>query len=171
MDTKFRIGQGYDVHRFEAVSGAGEATQMLCGIAVPVAAPLKAHSDGDVALHAVADALLGALGLGDLGDHFPDTDAHWAGASGATLIGQVMQDAARLGWRVNNVDLTLIAQAPRVGPYKARMRNRLAELVHCPVAQVNVKATTTEGLGALGRREGIAAQAVVSLVGETHASG
>lgn len=172
MSTRFRVGQGYDVHRFAPTSepGPDALTQMLCGVAVPVQARLLAHSDGDVALHAVTDALLGALALGDLGDHFPDTDERWAGASGAALLGQVLQDATDAGWRVNNADLTLITQTPRIAPYKGTMKARLAELLDCPADCVNVKATTTEGLGALGRREGVAAQAVVSLVGVAHGS-
>ncbi|MFY0664189.1 MAG: 2-C-methyl-D-erythritol 2,4-cyclodiphosphate synthase [Natronospirillum sp.] len=161
MKADLRIGHGYDVHRFADQETGGE--QKLGGIAVPVSHRLLAHSDGDVVLHAIADAVLGALGLGDIGEHFPDTDATWAGADSADLLRKVWAQAQQAGFGLGNLDITIVAQAPKLSPYKAAMRERIAALLDCDVEYVNVKATTTEKLGFVGRREGIATYAVLLL--------
>tara|TARA_B110000503_G_scaffold11168_3_gene15201 strand:- start:7699 stop:8178 length:480 start_codon:yes stop_codon:yes gene_type:complete len=153
-----RIGHGYDVHRF----GPGDAL-VLGGVCIPHDRGMVAHSDGDVLIHAVCDALLGALGEGDIGRHFPDSDPANAGIDSRLLLRRVMQLVQRAGWVLGNLDATLIAQAPRMAPYIVAMRENLADDMTATVAQVNVKATTTETLGFTGRGEGIAAHAVVLL--------
>jgi 2-C-methyl-D-erythritol 2,4-cyclodiphosphate synthase len=153
-----RIGHGYDVHRF----GPGDAL-VLGGVRIPHERGLVAHSDGDVLIHAVCDALLGALGRGDIGQHFPDTDPANAGIDSRLLLRRVMQLAQEAGWQLGNLDTTIIAQAPRMAPHIATMRENLAADMAAAVAQVNVKATTTEKLGFTGRQEGIAVHAVVLL--------
>lgn len=155
---KIRIGQGYDVHRF----GEGDHV-MLCGVAVPHEQGLIAHSDGDVALHALCDALLGALALGDIGQHFPDTDAAYKGTDSCALLQRVYQLISEKGWRLSNADITIIAQAPKVLPYREQMQQRVAQVMSVALDQISVKATTTEKLGFEGRKEGIVAQAVVLL--------
>ena len=151
-----RIGQGFDVHAFEP----GDHV-MLCGLAIPHKQGLKAHSDGDVALHALADALLGALALGDIGHYFPDTDPQWKGADSATLLKAIYADLLKAGWQLGNADLTIICQAPKLAPHITPMRQRIADILDCTIDQVSVKATTTEKLGFTGRKEGIAVQAAV----------
>jgi len=153
-----RIGHGYDVHRF----GSG-GKLVLGGVEVPHDRGLEAHSDGDVLIHAVCDALLGATGQGDIGGHFPDTDPANAGIDSRVLLRRVMAPVQGAGWNLGNLDVTLIAQAPRMAPYIPRMRDNLAADLSTSPAQVNVKATTTERLGFAGREEGIAAHAVVLL--------
>lgn len=153
-----RIGHGYDVHRF----GEGDAV-ILGGVRVPHERGLIAHSDGDVLVHAACDALLGAIGAGDIGRHFPDTDEANADVDSRLLLRQVMSMVWRDGWVVANLDATLIAQAPRMAPHIGAMRANLAEDLGVPGGRVNVKATTTEGLGFTGRGEGIAAHVVVLL--------
>ncbi len=154
-----RIGQGFDVHAFTE----GDHV-MLGGVAIPHAQGLKAHSDGDVALHALSDALLGALALGDIGHYFPDTDPQWKGADSGKLLAAIYQDVTAAGWQLGNADITVICQAPKLAPHIRAMRQRIADLLDCEVGQVSVKATTTEKLGFTGRKEGIAVQAVVLLV-------
>lgn len=154
-----RIGHGYDVHRF----GEGDCI-VLGGVLIPHHAGLIAHSDGDVLLHAVADALLGAAALGDIGHHFPDTDPRYKGIDSRQLLRHVVQQVNGQGWQVSNVDATIIAQAPKMAPYIAAMRQHIAEDIGVLTSQVNVKATTTEKLGFTGREEGIAVHAVVLLV-------
>ena len=153
-----RTGLGYDVHAFDEGQGV-----WLAGVLLPHDRRLKGHSDADVALHAITDALLGALCEGDIGDHFPPTDAQWKGAPSSIFI----EHAARLvrdrGGRIDHVDVTIICEAPRVGPHRASMRHSLASLLGIRTDQVSVKATTSEGLGFTGRREGIAAQAVATI--------
>lgn len=151
-----RIGHGYDVHKF-----GSNKPLILGGIEVAYEQGLIAHSDGDVVLHAVTDAVLGALGKGDIGHHFPDTDAAFAGADSAQLLAQVVQMAAQEGYALGNLDVTIVAQAPKLAPSIAAMRQRIAEVLRADVGQVNVKATTTEKLGFVGRKEGIACHAVV----------
>ena len=151
-----RIGQGFDVHAFEP----GDHV-MLCGLAIPHNQGLKAHSDGDVTLHALADALLGALALGDIGHYFPDTDPQWKGADSATLLKAIYADLLKAGWQLGNADLTIICQAPKLAPHITPMRQRIADILDCTIDQVSVKATTTEKLGFTGRKEGIAVQAAV----------
>lgn len=157
--TGFRIGQGLDVHAF----GPGDHV-MICGVSIPHEFGLQAHSDGDVALHAVCDALLGAAGLGDIGRHFPDQDAAWSGADSRELLRQVMEQLQQAGWTVNNADLTVVCEAPRLAPHLEAMRSILAVELGIDVSAASVKATSTERLGFCGRGEGIAALAVVSLV-------
>jgi 2-C-methyl-D-erythritol 2,4-cyclodiphosphate synthase len=156
--TEQRIGSGFDVHKLEPGTGV-----TLGGVRIDCAYGIVAHSDGDVLIHALCDALLGAAGLGDIGHWFPDTDARWKGADSRTLLREVVSRIGRDRWRVVNADLTLIAQVPRVAPHVGAMRERLAADLGVAAGAVNVKATTTEGLGLVGRKEGIAAQAMVLL--------
>jgi 2-C-methyl-D-erythritol 2,4-cyclodiphosphate synthase len=153
-----RIGCGFDVHAF----GPGDFL-MLGGVRVPHARGVLAHSDGDVLLHALCDALLGAAGLGDIGEHFKDTDPQWRGADSALFVTRVCAMLRARGLTVLNADLTLIAGMPKLAPHRAAMRARIAALLGVASECVNLKATTTEGLGFLGRAEGIAAQAGVLL--------
>ncbi len=153
-----RIGHGFDVHRF----GPGDHL-MIGGVKVPFSQGFVAHSDGDVLLHAISDALLGACALGDIGHHFPDTAPEWKGADSRALLGQVMGLVRTKGWGVVNLDATLMAQAPKMAPHIEPMRKAIAETLGVALDQVNVKATTTEQLGFTGRGEGIAAEAVVLL--------
>ena len=155
-----RIGHGYDVHRF----GPGEAV-MLGGVRIAHTHGLVAHSDGDVALHALCDALLGAIAAGDIGRHFPDTDPRWKGADSRDLLRHVAALAAGEGWAIGNLDVTVIAEAPKLAPHVPAMRAHLAADLNCEITQVSVKATTTEHLGFTGRGEGIAALATVLLTG------
>jgi len=153
-----RIGHGYDVHRF------GEGDQLvLGGVYIPFAYGLVAHSDGDVLLHALCDALLGACGLGDIGRHFPDTDPQYAGADSRALLRDVYARVQAEGFELGNADITVIAQLPKLSPHVEAMRALIASDLQSTAAQVNVKATTTEGLGFVGREEGIAVHAVVLL--------
>ena len=153
-----RIGFGYDVHRF----GAGTAVR-LGGVSVPHSKGVIAHSDGDVLLHALMDALLGAAALGDIGVHFPPADPRYAGADSRSLLREVVRLVAARGLSVDNCDLTLIAEAPHIGGHREAICTNIAADLGIARDRVNVKATTAEGLGALGRGEGLAAQAVVLL--------
>ena len=153
-----RIGHGYDVHAF----GDGDHI-MLCGVRIAHQNGLMAHSDGDVALHALADALLGALALGDIGHHFPDDDPTFGGADSRQLLRQVMALVKARGFVMGNADLTIIAQAPKLASHIAAMRQNLSEDLGGDIDLINVKATTTETLGFVGREEGIAVHAVVLL--------
>ena len=153
-----RIGHGYDVHAF----GEGDFV-MLGGVRIPCDVGLVAHSDGDVALHALCDALLGAAGLGDIGTHFPDTDAAFLGVDSRELLQKVVGQLFEAGWEVGNVDVTVIAQTPRLSDYISGMRANIAADLRVETHQVNVKATTTEQLGFVGRKEGIASHAVALL--------
>jgi 2-C-methyl-D-erythritol 2,4-cyclodiphosphate synthase len=153
-----RIGQGYDLHRLVA----GRAL-MLGGLEVPHARGLDGHSDADVLAHAVGDALLGALGAGDLGVHFPSSDARWRGASGAQLLAPIVARMRDAGFAIGNVDSTIVAQEPKLAPFRQRIAESLAKLLEVEPARVNVKLKSTDGLGAIGRGDGIAAQAVVLL--------
>lgn len=159
----FRIGQGLDVHAFEG----GEADPlMLGGVLVRNDGGLSGHSDADVAVHAVADALLGAAALGDLGSHFGVDRPELAGANSLKLLAEVVADVAVAGWTVGNVDLTIIAQRPRLSHLREEMRENLARVLEVEVGQVSVKFTTTDRLGAIGRAEGIAASAVATLLAD-----
>ncbi|MCL5254680.1 MAG: 2-C-methyl-D-erythritol 2,4-cyclodiphosphate synthase [Gammaproteobacteria bacterium] len=153
-----RIGQGFDVHKF-----GGEGPIKLGNITIPCDQGLLAHSDGDVLLHALADAMLGAIGAGDIGVWFPDNDAAYAGADSGELLQRVWQEVQQRGFGLINLDVTVICQKPKINPHRQAIRARIAELLEVSVAQVNVKATTTEELGFTGRKEGIAAMAVVLL--------
>ena len=154
-----RVGVGYDVHRL-----AKERDLILGGVEVPFAKGLLGHSDADVLVHALMDAILGALALGDIGQHFPDTDQRYAGASSIGLLEQVRVKIDEMGWRVGNIDSVIVAQRPRLAPYIPEMRTKVASALQADLGQISVKATTTEGLGFAGTGEGIAAYAVVSLV-------
>lgn len=160
--TRLRIGTGFDVHAL--VAGR---PLVLGGVTVPHTHGLAGHSDADVLLHAVADALLGALALGDLGQWFPPGDPRYAGADSGALLARVVERVHREGWRTGNVDCTVIAERPRLAPHVAAMRANLARLLAVTEDCVSVKATTTEALGFTGRGEGIAAQAVVLLTAES----
>lgn len=157
----FRTGTGFDVHRLTA----GEDL-WLCGVKIDHPLGLAGHSDADVAIHALVDAILGAVGAGDIGDHFPPSDPRWRGAPSARFLQHAAALAAEQGYAIGNVDVTLICEAPKIGPHKLAMRERLAAILGVDVARVSVKATTTERLGLTGRGEGIAAQAVASLIAE-----
>ncbi|WP_349974733.1 2-C-methyl-D-erythritol 2,4-cyclodiphosphate synthase [Pseudomonas sp. WHRI 8519] len=154
-----RIGHGYDVHRF-----CDGDFITLGGVRIPHKYGLLAHSDGDVLLHALSDALLGAAGLGDIGKHFPDTDPQFKGADSRALLRHVVGIVQAKGWKVGNVDTTIVAQAPKMAPHIETMRQRIAEDLQVELDQVNVKATTTEKLGFTGREEGIAVHAVALLL-------
>ena len=156
---QFRVGTGYDVHKL-----VPERKLILCGVDVPYELGLLGHSDADVALHALSDALLGAAALGDIGKHFPDTDERFKGADSAKLLEHVLHLVEEKGWQVNNVDVTIIAQKPKLASYIPAMRSRVAQVLKIDEDCVNVKATTTEKLGFTGRGEGIAAEAIASLV-------
>jgi 2-C-methyl-D-erythritol 2,4-cyclodiphosphate synthase len=155
-----RVGSGFDVHAF----APGDHI-MLGGVRVAHTEGVLAHSDGDVLLHALTDALLGAAGLGDIGQHFRDTDPRWRGADSAHFVRATLAMLRERGLRVGNADLTLLAERPKLGPHREAIRARIAELLEVAPEAVNVKATTTEKLGFLGRAEGIGAQAVVLLDG------
>lgn len=154
-----RIGHGYDVHRF----GDGDHIT-LGGVRIPHGFGLVAHSDGDVVLHALSDALLGAAALGDIGKHFPDTDPQFKGADSRVLLRHVLAQVKGKGWKVGNVDATIVAQAPKMAPHIEAMRAAIAADLEVGIDQVNVKATTTEKLGFTGREEGIAVHAVALLL-------
>ncbi|WP_370560677.1 2-C-methyl-D-erythritol 2,4-cyclodiphosphate synthase [Edwardsiella tarda] len=156
-----RIGHGFDVHRF-----GGEGPLIIGGVRIAHPQGLLAHSDGDVALHAATDALLGAAALGDIGKLFPDTDPAYKGADSRALLREAYRRIRAKGYRLGNLDITLIAQAPKMAPHIPQMRVFLAEDLACHIDDVNVKATTTERLGFTGRGEGIACEAVASLVKE-----
>jgi len=161
-----RVGTGFDVHAF----GPGDFI-MLGGVRVPHAHGVIAHSDGDVALHALCDALLGAAGLGDIGEHFANHDPRWRGAASGHFVTEVLAMLAPLGLRIGNVDITVLAETPKVAPHREAMRAQIAGLLRVARERVNVKATTTEGLGFLGRAEGIAAHAAVLLYEAADAAG
>ena len=154
-----RIGTGYDVHRL-----ADGEELWLCGVKIDHPRGLAGHSDADVAIHALVDAVLGAIGAGDIGSHFPPSDPQWKGASSDRFLTHAVSLADAAGYRIGNVDLTIICEAPKIGPHRAAMRARLSELLQAPLTTISVKATTTERLGFTGRGEGIAAQAVATLL-------
>ncbi len=159
----FRIGTGFDVHRFDADGGESAQNRhiVLAGVEIPHSHSLLAHSDGDVLVHALCDALLGALALGDIGQHFPDTDPQYRAISSLLLLEKVYALVTKAGWGLQNADITVIAQAPKLAPFQLRMRQSLADTLQVAVESISIKATTTEGLGFTGRGEGIAVQAQV----------
>jgi 2-C-methyl-D-erythritol 2,4-cyclodiphosphate synthase len=157
-----RIGHGYDVHRF-----GGEGPIVIAGVSIDHVIGLIAHSDGDVVLHALCDALLGALALGDIGKHFPDTDPTLAGVSSRQLLRHVYKLITDQQYQLGNLDLTIVAQSPKMAPHIEFMRDNIAADLNADISQINVKATTTEKLGFAGRKEGIAAYAVVLLTQQT----
>ncbi|MEA2040831.1 MAG: 2-C-methyl-D-erythritol 2,4-cyclodiphosphate synthase [Thermodesulfobacteriota bacterium] len=157
----FRIGFGYDAHRL--VKGR---TLILGGIEIPHAVGLEGHSDADVLVHAVIDAVLGAMGMGDIGQRFPDTDPAYKNVSSLLMLEKVMKSVKREGFRLNNLDATIVAQTPKLAPYLPTMQERVAQVLEASKNRINIKATTTEGMGFCGRSEGIEAFAVVSLGAE-----
>jgi 2-C-methyl-D-erythritol 4-phosphate cytidylyltransferase/2-C-methyl-D-erythritol 2,4-cyclodiphosphate synthase len=158
LPRQMRVGTGFDVHRW----GPGEAV-WLCGVEIPHDQTLIGHSDADAGLHALTDAILGAMGDGDIGDHFPPTDAQWKGAASDLFLIHAVERLTARGGRLINVDVTLICERPKVKPHRQAMRERLAEILSLPIDAVSVKATTTEALGFTGRGEGLAAQAVATI--------
>ena len=157
--SDIRVGHGFDVHAF-----AENRKLIVGGVEIPFELGLAGHSDADVLLHAICDALLGAAGLGDIGRHFPDTDMAFSGIDSRILLRRVGEQLRERGWRASNVDATIIAQAPKMAPHIARMAAHIADDLRIALDRVNVKATTTEKLGFTGRREGIAAEAVCLIV-------
>lgn len=154
-----RVGQGFDVHQLEKGRKC-----IIGGVEIPFEKGLLGHSDADVLLHAIADAILGALALGDIGRHFPDNDANYKDADSLQLLKQVWKMAAERGYKLGNLDATIIAQRPKMAGYIPQMAEKIAEVLEAEITQVNIKATTTEKLGFTGREEGIAAQSVVCLM-------
>ena len=153
-----RVGSGVDVHAF-----AEGLPLWLGGVRIPHSHGLAGHSDGDAAVHALIDALLGAAGRGDIGDWFPSTDERWRDARSTEMLRHVWKDLSAQDWRLENADLTIIASEPRLAPFRQPMRQALADALSCPIGKIAVKATTTDGLGALGRAEGVLATATVLL--------
>jgi 2-C-methyl-D-erythritol 4-phosphate cytidylyltransferase/2-C-methyl-D-erythritol 2,4-cyclodiphosphate synthase len=153
---ELRVGQGFDVHRY-----SDDRTLILCGERLDNEVGLAGHSDADVALHAITDALLGAVAAGDIGELFPASDPRWHDADSSVFLAAALETVSGLGFEVQNCDLTVIGERPRIAPHRARLRRRLAQLMGLDESRVSVKATTTEGLGFTGRREGLAALAVV----------
>lgn len=156
MPANVRTGSGFDVHQLEPGKGV-----TLCGVFIEHGFRLKGHSDADVGWHALTDAIFGALALGDLGDHFPPSDDRWKGADSAVFLAHALELASSDGWRMTNCDITLICEQPRIKPHRIAMRERTAAITGLPMDAISIKATTTEGLGFTGRREGIAAMATV----------
>ena len=154
-----RVGQGYDVHAFEA----GDHV-VLCGVNIPHTQALKGHSDADVGMHALTDAIYGALADGDIGQHFPPSEAEWKGAESHIFLRHAVKRATDRGYQISNVDVTLICEQPKIGPHAVAMRNALAQIMGMEVDRVSVKATTSERLGFTGREEGIASMAVATLI-------
>ncbi len=158
MSREMRIGQGYDVHQL--LEGRG---LILGGVEIPFERGLEGHSDGDALLHAVADAILGAIGAGDLGRHFPSSDERWRGIGSGEILSQVADRMSEAGYSIANLDATIIAQAPRLAPHQKAMQENLVGLLRAEPERINLKLTSTDGLGSIGRGEGIAALAVVLL--------
>ncbi|MBF0263658.1 MAG: 2-C-methyl-D-erythritol 2,4-cyclodiphosphate synthase [Gammaproteobacteria bacterium] len=158
----FRIGHGYDAHRFsEETTDSSFIT--MGGVAIDHPQTLIAHSDGDVLLHAFCDSMLGALALGDIGQHFPDTDNQFKNIDSRELLRSVFQKIKAMGYQIGNADMTIVAQAPKMSPHLIKMRQLIAQDCECDISQINIKATTTEKMGFTGRKEGIASHAVVLL--------
>jgi 2-C-methyl-D-erythritol 4-phosphate cytidylyltransferase/2-C-methyl-D-erythritol 2,4-cyclodiphosphate synthase len=155
---EYRVGNGFDVHKF----GPGKGVT-LCGVFLPHILSLVGHSDADVALHAITDALLGALAEGDIGEHFPPTDSEWKDASSDIFLQRAIELMKEKAGEVVNIDLTIICEVPKIGPFKLKMRQNLSDIFQTPLKNINVKATTSEGLGAMGRKEGISSQATVTI--------
>lgn len=161
----YRFGCGYDVHRFIALPDGEKTTHiMLCGVPIEHDMRILAHSDGDVGIHALVDAILGAISSGDIGVHFPPTDPQFAGMSSSHFLQHAVNIAATKGYKVSNADVTILCERPKISPHRDAMRNCLANIIGIDPEYISVKATTTEKLGYLGRREGIAADAVVGCV-------
>lgn len=161
MEHESRVGMGYDAHRFAAPEAA--RALMLAGVRIPHEQGLAGHSDADVVLHAVVDALLGAAALGDIGAYFPSSDERWRGASSATFVTAALEALTRDGWRVVNVDTTIVTERPRLSPHVPAMRAAVAELLGIALDRVSVKSKTTDGMGFTGRYEGIACYAIAMI--------
>lgn len=161
MEPKIRLGQGFDIHAFGPENEADHI--VVGGVRIPHQCGVLAHSDGDVLLHAICDALLGAIAAGDIGHHFPDNEERWKDADSRTLLRECYRLVKEAGFRLANVDTCIIAQTPKMAPYIQKMREFIAEDLEAELTQISVKATTTEKLGFAGRREGLAAQASVLL--------
>lgn len=159
QNSPFRVGHGFDVHRF----GDGDHI-ILGGVKIPYTQGFEAHSDGDVLIHSVCDALLGAMAAGDIGQHFPDTDAAYKNINSRLLLKKVNSMIEEEAYLVGNIDVTVVAQSPRIAPYTDSIRRNLAADLNCSIDQINIKATTTEQLGYLGRKEGVAVHCVVLLL-------
>ncbi|MGI8503805.1 MAG: 2-C-methyl-D-erythritol 2,4-cyclodiphosphate synthase [Hassallia sp.] len=159
--TNIRIGNGYDIHRL-----VSDRSLILGGVKIPHEVGLLGHSDADVLTHAIMDAMLGALSLGDIGHYFPPTDAQWAGADSLMLLAQVDKLIRDRGWQIGNIDSVVVAERPKLKPHIDKMRDKLASVLHLSPNQVGIKATTNEKLGPVGREEGICAYAVVLLMAE-----
>ena len=159
-----RVGMGFDAHRFLPTRNGPSNKIMLCGIEVPSAYDIEANSDGDVALHALVDALLGSIAAGDIGMHFTPNDPQWTGARSSIFVVYALKLLHERGAELVNIDITIITEKPYVSPYRQAMREKLSELLALDLERVSVKATTTEKMGFLGREEGIAAQAIVSVL-------
>ncbi|MCB2081790.1 MAG: 2-C-methyl-D-erythritol 2,4-cyclodiphosphate synthase, partial [Rickettsiales bacterium] len=164
MAQETRMGMGVDVHAYAEINEDWDGMLKLCGVEVPYERALRGHSDADVGLHALVDALLGAVAAGDIGQHFPPSDPQWEGADSAVFVAGALEQVKAKGGRVQQVDITLICEAPKISPYREAMQQRVAALLGVAPERVNIKATTTEGLGFTGRREGIAAQAIATVV-------
>ena len=154
-----RLGNGYDVHRFTAGDGC-----WLCGVLVPHERALDGHSDADVGMHALTDAIYGALAMGDIGRHFPPSDPQWKGAASHIFLRHAVKLAASMGFRISNCDVTLVCEHPKIGPHAKAMQSALADIIGCTTDRISVKATTSERLGFTGREEGIAALATACLI-------
>ncbi len=160
---QFRIGSGYDVHRFIVAQNVDSCYIKICGVSIKHSMEIDAHSDGDVGIHAIVDAIFGAIGLGDIGEHFPPTSLEWKGIDSSHFLSFAVEQAKNKGYFISNADITIICEKPKIVPYKSEMKQRMSELLQISDDFVNIKATTTEKLGAIGRNEGIAAQAVVCM--------
>jgi len=160
MSVPIRIGHGYDAHRFTE-PGSSSRPLVLGGVTIPHDQGLEAHSDGDVLIHALCDALLGAIAAGDIGRHFPDTDPAYKNVDSAILLKLVCQTVRDAGWQPGNADITVLAQMPRMSPHVVAIKDRLADITGMAPEAINIKASTTEGMGFVGRREGISVHAVV----------
>ena len=159
---KIRIGFGYDVHRFET-----GREMWLGGVEIPFSKGLKGHSDADALLHAICDSLLGAAGLRDIGYHFPDTDPAFKGIDSKILLANTWNLVKKQGWSISNLDCTVVAENPKINPFIAQMKSVISEILHTDVSTIGIKATTKEGLGAIGREEGLEAYAVVLIFSES----
>lgn len=160
MNQMYTSGIGFDVHALEAAS---QQHIFLCGVAIPCDYRVIAHSDGDVALHALVDAILGAIGAGDIGEHFPPTDMRWKNANSILFLEHALQLCAEKNAALTHIDITIITETPKINPHKLAMKKKLMDVTKLSETHVNIKATTTEQLGFLGRREGIAAQAIATV--------
>ncbi len=158
---KIKVGIGFDAHKFEKSNNDNHI--ILCGIKIPSEFSIQAHSDGDVALHAITDAILGAIGQDDIGFHFPPTDNKWKGVTSEIFVKHALKLVKEAGGKINNVDITIIAETPKITPYRAELRKNLAMILSMNESDVNIKATTTEKMGFTGRKEGIACQALATV--------